>query len=140
MSLMRGSGLSIKKAYQKLMRNQLEKEWSMRQWEIPPAMRQYWTNGENLSLFHWQPKNACDSLVGYRKKIKHSFHNRMVRIDKKYNLKADHSFIYPKEKSGFDEPMQFSHMQPEEFIDWPVKREFEAQQLRVNGQLFGTPD
>lgn len=136
---MRGPGL--KTACQKAVKAKLREEWLSIQEGIIPALRNLWLSSRNLRLYHWQPKNSEVSGRVYEATIRNSFHRRLIRIDNKYYLKSDHSFHVPRESGGeFDEPVGFSHENPEEFTRWADQREFEAQRLLINGQPCFSPD
>lgn len=134
-------GPALKTACQKVVKAKLGEEWLSIQEGIIPALRNLWLSPRNLRLYHWQPKNAEVLGRAYEATIRNSFHRRLIRIDNKYHLKADHSFHVPREQGvSFDEPVGFSHEHPEEFTKWADQREFEAQRLLINGQPFFHPD
>lgn len=127
---------SLKEACRKKVKDQLRDDWkSIEAGITTTSLKNLWLTEKNLQLYHWQPKDPEGSARKYESLIRNSFHRRLIRIDNKYYLKADHSFHFPREPAGkFDEPIGFSHEQEEEFKDWANIREFEAQQLLINGQ------
>jgi hypothetical protein len=130
------TGLTLKMAYQKTVKALLKEHWFSIQGEIKrndPRLTELWQSYRNLCLYHWQPKDADVSARVYEAIIKSSFHRRLICIDKKYHLKSDHSFHLPKTVGTFEEDVGFSLEQPDEFVNWADKRQFEAQRLLVNG-------
>lgn len=137
------TGLTLKTACQKRVKDILKNKWYLIEGEIEridPRLTMYWRSGKNLRLYHWQPKEADVSTRRYVAIIKNSFHRRLICIDKRYHLKSDHSFHLPEKVGTFDEDVGFSLEQPDEFVNWADKREFEAQRLLVNGMPSTNPD
>lgn len=132
---------ALKEACRKKVKDQLREDWkSIEAGITTTSLKNLWLTEKNLQLYHWQPKDAEGSARKYESLIRNSFHRRLIRIDKKYHLKADHSFHFPRESAGkFDEPVGFSNEQENEFNEWANQREFEAQQLLINGQPFFRP-
>lgn len=132
------SGATLKEACRQHVRAKLRDEWSVIKAGIKnTSLEDLWLNKKNLQLYHWQPKNVSGSSRTYKSTIQNAFHRRLIRIDNKYHLKSDHSFHFPFKPAGkYDEPIGFSHEQENEFNEWADQREFEAQQLLIDGQPF----
>lgn len=129
---------ALKEACRKKVKDQLREDWrSIEAGITTTSLKNLWLTEKNLQLYHWQPKDSTGSSRKYESVIRNGFHRRLIRIDNKYHMKSDHSFHFPREQAGkFDEPVGFSPEQENEFNEWADQREFEAQQLLINGQPF----